>query len=69
MTSQLGQHGGWVFSVYYSSPTHWAYQATKETQDRQASGTVKATNAAEAKAAVIGLIDSHNLNEAELKEK
>ena len=69
MTSQNGQHGGWVFSVYYSSPTHWAYQATKETLDRQASGTVKATNAAEAKAAVIGLIDSHNLNETELKEK
>ena len=69
MTSQLGQNGGWMFSVYYSSPTHWNYQATKETLDRQASGTVKATTAAEAKAAVIGLIDSHNLNETELKEK
>jgi hypothetical protein len=66
--NQNGQHNGWVFSVYYSSPTHWAYIATKETQDRQASGTVKATNAAEAKAAVIGLIDSHNLNESEMKE-
>ena len=72
MTSQLGQHGGWMFSVYepaFSYGVTWAYIATKETLDRQASGTVKATNAAEAKAAVIGLIDSHNLNETELKEK
>ena len=69
MSGQLIRHAQWVISVYYSSPTHWAYQATKETLDRQASGTVKATTAAEAKAAVIGLIDSHNLSETELKEK
>ena len=66
--NQNGQHGGWVFSVYYSSPTHWNYQATKETLDRTAKGTVKATTASEAKAAVIGLIDSYNLNESEMKE-
>ena len=69
MTSQIGQHGGWLFSVYYSSPTHWAYLATKQTLTHEARGTVKATNAAEAKAAVVGLIDSGNLNEAELKVK
>ena len=66
---QSKQHGGWVFSVYYSSPTHWNYQATKEALDRQAKGEVKAFDAAQAMAAVVGLIDSHNLNETELKEK
>ena len=66
---QNGQHGGWVFSVYYSSPTHWNYQATKETLTHTAKGTVKAFDAAQAMAAVVGLIDSHNLNETELKEK
>lgn len=67
--NQNGHHRGWLFSVYYSSPTHWNYLATKETLDKQAKGTVKATNAAEAKAAVQGLIDSGNLNETELKVK
>jgi len=69
MTDQLIRHGGWVISVYYSSPTHWAYQGTKETLTHTAKGTVKAVTAREAQAAVIGLINSHNLNESEIKVK
>ena len=69
MTSQVGQHGGWLFSVYYSTFDTWAYLATKLTLTHEASGTVKATNATEAKAAVEALIDSGNLNETEIKEK
>ena len=66
MTSQLGQHGGWVFSIWYADPTHWNYQATKETLTHTAKGEVLAGNAKEAQAAVIALIDSHNLNETEM---
>lgn len=68
MTDQLGQHGGWVFSVYEWRGVWW-YQATKETLTHTAKGTVKAINASEAIAAVQGLIDSGNLNQTELKEK
>jgi hypothetical protein len=67
MSEQLGQHGGWVFSVYYSSPTHWNYTATKQTLTHTAKGLVKAVNAREAQAAVIALIDSGNLNQTEMK--
>jgi hypothetical protein len=66
MTDQLGQHGGWVFSVYYADPTHWTYQATKETLTHTAKGTVKAVTAREANAAVIALIDTGNLNQKEI---
>lgn len=55
------QHGGWLFGVYYSSPTHWAYIATQERTTKQTSGEVKAFDAEQAIAAVIGLIDSGNL--------
>lgn len=66
MSGQLGQHGGWVFSVYYASPTHWTYQATKETLTHTAKGTVKAVTAREAQQAVIALIDTGNLNQKEI---
>jgi len=66
MTDQNGQHGGWVFSVYYADDTHWNYQATKETLTHTAKGTVKAVTAREAQAAVIALIDTGNLNQKEI---
>lgn len=69
MSGQVGQHGGWLFSVNYQTFDTWAYLATKLDLTHEARGTVKATNATEAKAAVQGLIDSGNLNEAELKVK
>ena len=66
MSDQNGQHGGWFFSVYYESPTHWNYQATKETLTHTAKGTVKAVTAREAQAAVIALINTGNLNQQEI---
>ena len=65
MTDQLGQHGGWVFSVYEWRGVWW-YQATKQTLTHTAKGTVKAVTAREAKAAVIALIDTGNLNQQEI---
>ena len=66
MSDQNGQHGGWVFSVYYENPTHWNYQATKETLTHTAKGLVKAVTAREAQAAVIALINTGNLNQKEI---